>query len=260
MKRNFAWILAICAYFICATSPTLAGVQVQHLVGVWLFDEGKDDIAQDASGNGHDGELMETVSWVEEGRFGSALEFHSGEDMVRVEHSDDLTLQTFTIMAWIKTSSAGTGEALIHKQTGSPDRNYILNIRGDDWARASFRSAGADANENCDGTTNVHDDEWHHIAATYDQKNLKVYVDGELDGELSVLGEEPQTNEEPLLFGHAGGTGGWRYTGLMDEVAVYNIALSEDEIRTCMEKGLAQALAVAPVEKLATMWGRIKSK
>jgi hypothetical protein len=45
----------------------------------------------------------------------------------------------------------------------------------------------------------------------------------------------------------------------MDEVAIYNIALSEDEIRFCMEKGLTEALSVAPEFKLTTLWSKIKS-
>lgn len=249
-------ILAICACFVLTMFPVLAGVQVEHIVGVWLFDEGDGGIAADASGNGHDGELIETVSWVEDGRFGSALEFHGGEDMVRVEHSDDLNLQTFTIMVWVKTPDSG--QALIHKQPSSAMRNYILNIYTSTFVRASFSSGGV--RTDCDGTTPVNDDQWHHVAATYDQKSLKVYVDGELDGEVSSPDKQLENNEEPLQFGHAGGTGGYRYTGLMDEMAVYNIALSEDEIRTCMEKGLAEALAVAPAGKLATVWGAMKEE
>lgn len=250
-----AIILAISTCFICATPSVLAGIQVGHIAGVWLCDEGDGDIAADASGNGHDGEII-GPAWVEDGPFGSALEFHGGEDMVRVEHSDDLSLQMFTIMAWVKTTTAG--QAIIHKQPSSSLRNYILNIYSSSLPRASFSSGGA--RTDCDGTTPVDDDQWHHVAATYDQNSLKVYVDGELEGEISSPDKKIETNEEPLLFGHAGGTGDYRYTGLMDEIAVYNIALTGDEIRTCMEKGLAEALAVTPTGRLATTWGGMKEE
>ena len=252
-KASAFTILAI--YAFCAAPSVLAGVQTGHIVGVWLFDEEDDGIATDASGNGHDGEIIGPTQ-IDEGKFGSALEFHGGEDMVMVEHSDDLSLQTFTIMLWIKTPTAA--QALIHKQPSSAMRNYILNIFSSNLPRASFSSEGV--RTDCDGTTTVNDDQWHHIAATYDQKSLKVYVDGKLEGDVPSPDKKVETNEEPLLFGHAGGTGDYRYAGLMDEVAVYNIALSEDEIRTCIEKGLKETLAVAPTGNLATMSGAMKGE
>lgn len=254
---SLAITLTICAYLVCVTSWTLAGVSEEHIVGMWLFDEGEGDIAADASGNAHDGLLMGAVTWTEDGQFGSALEFFAGEDMVMVEHSDDLNLLTFTIMCWIKAPSAGTGEALIHKQTAAADRNYALNIRPDDWLRISF--LGTVDKINLDGVANVHDDEWRHVAATYDQENVKLYVDGVLDGEVPFPDQDLASNEEPLLFGHAGGAGGYRYTGLMDEVAVFSAALSKGEILACM-LGLEDMLVVAPAGKLTTVWGAMKKE
>lgn len=251
IRRFLIFGMTIC---LVSALPAPAGIQLEHLVGAWLFDDGKGDVVTDASGNGHDGEII-GPSWVDEGPFNSALEFHGAEDVVNVEHSDDLSLQMFTLMAWVKTS--GSGQAIIHKQPSSDMRNYILNIYSTTFLRASFSSAGV--RSDCDGTTAVNDDQWHHVAATYDQETLKVYVDGELDGEISSPNKVLENNQEPLRIGHAGGTGGYRYVGLMDEVAIYNIALSENEIRFCMEKGLTEVLAVAPVFKLTTLWSKIKS-
>ena len=59
-------------------------------------------------------------------------------------------------------------------------------------------------------------------------------------------------------MGKAGGTGGARLNGLMDEVRLSDIARSEDEIRQLMNKGLALVLAVYAEDKLATAWGAIK--
>jgi len=258
-KISLAITLTICAYLVCVTSLTLAGVSEEHIVGMWLFDDGEGDIAADTSGNGHDGLLMGAVSWVEDGQFGSALEFFAGEDMVMVEHSDDLNLLTFTIMCWVKAPSAGTGEAIIHKQSTASVRNYIMNITAADVLLGSLKSVDAAAKTNCTGTTSIHDDQWHHVAATYDQETVSVYVDGVVDGEMSVPSEELEITEEPLLFGHAGGTGGWRYTGLMDEVAVFNVALSKGEILACM-LGLEDMLVVAPAGKLTTAWGAMKKE
>ena len=65
-------------------------------------------------------------------------------------------------------------------------------------------------------------------------------------------------NDAPLLLGKAGGTGGARLNGLMDEVRLSDVARTQDEIRQLMNKGLAIVLAVNAEDKLATAWGAVK--
>ena len=95
----------------CLTSafPLLsaAEVSVDDAIGIWLFDEGKGNVAKDSSPNGNDGELIAGPKWVE-GKFGGALEFDGSGTSVETESADKLTefelgdKTDFTVTAWFK--------------------------------------------------------------------------------------------------------------------------------------------------------------
>ncbi|MYC75233.1 hypothetical protein F4X10_05600 [Candidatus Poribacteria bacterium] len=90
-----------------------AEVSVDDAIGIWLFDEGRGNVAKDSSPNGNDGELIAGPKWVE-GKFGGALEFDGSGTSVETESADKLNefelgdKTDFTVTAWFKTD-AGTG-------------------------------------------------------------------------------------------------------------------------------------------------------
>jgi hypothetical protein len=227
-----------------------------HTVAAWTFDEGQGKFVEDVSGNGHHGELLDGADWSEDGKFSGAVEFDGIEACVEVPHSDDLNLEAFSIEAWVNCVP-GSNQAILHKQGegNATNRNYILNIRPEGFLRGSFSSGGAQ--HDFDGPTILESNRWYYVAATYDGKAGKIYVDGELDSKTEIdLTLEP--NDAPLLLGKAGGTGGARFTGFMDEVRLSNIARTQDEINELMNKGLALVLPVNTEGKLAIAWGGVK--
>ena len=99
-------------------------------------------------------------------------------------------------------------------------------------------------------------DTWTHYAAVYDSSladnQLKVYVNGVESGASTHPGTVDQT-ENPVEFGKWGG--GSFFVGTIDEVAIFNVALSEADIQTVMDVGFT---AVQAKGKLATTWGNLK--
>ena len=105
----------------------------------------------------------------------------------------------------------------------------------------------------------LNDDKWHHIGGTYDGKEVKVYIDGEEEASNAAAG--------PFKTGakYIGSRDDKQeaYTGLIDEIAFFNVALSENDMKAIAESGLSIALgfaAVSPQAKLATVWGKLKSE
>ena len=179
------------------------------------------------------------------------------EAHVEIPYDDDLNLEAFTIEAWVNVT-VGANQAIMHKQgeDNSSNRNYILNIRPEGFLRGSFSSGGTQ--HDFDGPTLLESGRWYHVAATYDGEVGMIYVDGKLDAETQIsLPLEP--NDVPLLLGKAGGTGGARLLGLMDEVRLSDVARTEGEIEELMNKGLARVLPVRPKDKLTISWGIVKS-
>ena len=88
LRFSFGCLIFTSIFFFAFSGKSHAGLE--GLVGAWLFDEGKGNIAEDASGNGHDGDIRK-AKWVK-GKFGKALKF-DGDGTVVILHSDDLTLE-----------------------------------------------------------------------------------------------------------------------------------------------------------------------
>lgn len=87
-------------------------------------------------------------------------------------------------------------------------------------------------------------------------EKVTTYIDGSIEAEPAFSGE-PDISPGPLNIGDCPNYP-YAVKGIIDDVAIFNVALTQDEIIEVMENGLADALAVAPAGKLAATWGSIK--
>jgi hypothetical protein len=234
-------------------------IDTETIVGVWLLDEGKGDTAGDSSGNGHNGELAEGPKWVQ-GKFGKALEFDGKESRVDCGDVDALDFGTgdFTICLWIKAAPSGAGE-IGNGWSRIVDKHYITGfslMRSGGGARVQFEVNG---NAVTTISTNpAFDDTWHHIAAIrHDDTKSKIYIDGVLDIEGGVVGGNLE-NDKPFRMGYDDPGFGGRMKCVLDEVAIFNVALGGEDIQKVMTEGLATMLSISPSAKLGTAWGFVK--
>jgi len=133
----------------------------------------------------------------------------------------------------------------------------IMEGTGVFWTRFTSGGAGQWGFQKW-GVITATDGEWHHVAGTYDMANATTYIDGSVEAEPAFSGE-PDLSPGPLNIGDCPGYP-YAVNGIIDDVAVFNVALSQDEITEIMENGLASSLAVAPAGKIATTWAGIKAK
>jgi hypothetical protein len=229
----------------------IAAYAEADLVGFWPFDEGQGSVARDMSGNGNDG-TINNATWTA-GRFGRALELNGIDANVEVEHSSVLSVEEFTLMAWVNVPGfIGAWQTIATQNTDGPTRNYGLFIN-DVSGLVHYSFTSGNAWQSFNATSNIVDGQWHHIAATYDKAAFKCYVDGVVDGETPV--DLTPDNADTVITIGSWVDGGW-LKGTIDEVALYNNALSEAEINAAMN-GL-----IAPVDgkdKLTTCWGSLKA-
>lgn len=257
LKFIFIFLILICIS-LAAVWQSMAAIDSKSIVGIWLLESNKN--AEDSSINSHDGEIKGNLSLVD-GVFGKALEFPGLKDsVIEVKHADSLNLTTFTFALWVKIQDTAQYQAVFIKTADGLTENYsgyIYDSRKVFWTR--FTSGGpAQWGFQRFGTTIVTDDRWHHFAGTYDMKSVKSYIDGNLEADAPFNGK-PDISPGPLSIG---GCPGFPYPvkGIMDDVGLFNVALSEKDIKEIMDKGLAEtALAVSPSGRLAVTWGNIKS-
>lgn len=238
-----------------AISVLLTKSTTAEVVGVWLFDEGNGKIVKDASGKGHDGEIVGEVAWTE-GKFGTGLEFDSG--YVIVPHEDIMNLRQWTITAWIKVPAIVDPYQKIISKQNWPNRNYAM------WIRPGMMTFGFklpnDGEDFQVGSKHVTDDKWHFVAGVYDEEHLTPYVDGDQFNARAAAGK-PAITDAPLLIGAEAPDGkNGRLKGALDEVAIYNTALNSSELTEIMAGLTSQFQAtVEATGKLTITWGHLKT-
>ncbi len=188
------------------------------------------NIAHDQSGHGNDGHV-EGATWVPNGRQGGALRFDgsAGQQRVRVANADSLNPKRFSIAVWVKCSSAN------NKWNRIVDKNYregfCLNIGGPShWAgQVGLEVPGG---HNTFSGQQVTDDQWHHIAATYDGAEQDIYLDGRLCSDVVRWTGAFPTSTCDLIIGNrlSSTTGTDAFDGLISEIRIYSRALSAEEL------------------------------
>ncbi len=239
----------MCGRLIYLISSTLvlalAGSASADLMGYWKFNEGSGNVAQDGSGNRNDGAVL-GATWVEEGKFDSALSFDSG-DSVEIPHSESLSFtEEITVMAWCNSTGISSNPTVVGKGSGDPTVQFELSLQssGIFW---QFKYDDGTWVE-CVLSPVLSMGEWHHIAGTFDGETFRVYLDGELGAELQSPQEGLPGNDLPVVIGKRIDPDGRLFEGMIDEVAIYNRALSGDEILVDMAgmAGVVPELASAP--------------
>ena len=230
-------------------SLSFAEIDPDAALGIWFFDEGKGGTAKDSSKNGNDGEIVD-AEWVD-GEFGKALKFEGGGHVAVGDFAD--YEDQVSIVALIKTPAAPAWSDIIVGPCG----DVILTLKDH-----KLNFAGQCAQpipHNTWSKTLLNDDKWHHIAGTYDGKKVYVYVDGELEASNAAAGP---FKTGPKYIGSRNDKQE-AYTGLIDEIAFFNVALSEDDVKAIADSGLSVVLgfaAVSPQAKLATAWAKLKTE
>jgi len=204
-----------------------------NLVSWWKLDTGMGNRAIDWSGYSNHGTLEDNPQW-SDGFDGIGLEL-DGTNFVELSTTDMIGSDIGSVCLWVKTTQAGTG-MIFYGTSGSGgngfgDENELhVNMMGD--GGIEFYIEGGDNDVNPEAPA-VNDDAWHHITATWDiNAEATLYVDG--GNPVSV----PHTANEFNLSGTIRlGRPVSRerfYTGLIDDVRVYNYVLSPDEIAIIM--------------------------
>jgi hypothetical protein len=205
------------------------------LVLSFHFNEGSGTVAYDSSGNGNNGNLVNGPTWVD-GKFGKALSFDGVNDYVEANDSIG-TFSYLTIAAWFKLNSLPGSYATIYfNGDGSGGNDIHLAITSDG---AIF--SRADAPAECDISIRksssglVSPGNWYHVVVVFDTVNdvKKVYLNGTLVQNVTYTCSIPTANYKDEI-GRAYDNSflnNWYFNGVIDEVRIYNRALSEEEIQ-----------------------------
>ena len=220
-----------------------------ELVAHWPLDTD----ANDATGNGHDGQIANgTVLFENIGasnRTGTAASFPDN-GRIDIPYSPDLNPESFTVALWAKPSSTGGYASPITSRNdvngGQSTHGYIIyNDNGGNW---NFWTG--DGNPGWDtlygGPVSIN--EWTHLAISYDSETetKTIWINGTQKGADSAPNQYSQNGTVDAMDLHLGAGqddgANFFFSGDLDDVGIWNEALPEEEIKSIMENGISSSL------------------
>jgi hypothetical protein len=205
----------------------LTAVAHADLLSHWTFDEGSGTIAYDSAGS-NNGTLVNGPVWTT-GRIGGALSFDGTNDYVALS-SFTVSTNNGTIALWFNTSG--------DFKENYGHQGYLISRNSQYWSYLTLEG-GVNWPHRISGETNTQGDpfvatmeefvvdEWNHIAVTFDNKTATTYLNGEFLQTMTVTGSS-------LTLDRIGGRTSEFFNGKIDDVRIYDRALSQNEVRALL--------------------------
>jgi glucose/arabinose dehydrogenase len=228
------------AALLLLSAPAGAHAAASGLVAAYGFDEGAGTAVADQSGNANHGATTAT-SWSAAGRFGGALSFNGTSSYVSVPDSNSLDLTgAATLEAWVRPAALGTTakswRTVLFKHQSMGMKYALYANNGGSRPVAQLNVGGE---RNVAGTSQLALNAWTHLAATYDGAVMRMYVNG------SQVATKAQTGAMTASTGalRIGGNSVWGewFSGLIDDVRIYDRALAPAEVQSDMSTPVAPA-------------------
>jgi hypothetical protein len=223
MKKS---IILCGVVLFCCGIVIAQDIPQEGLVAYYKFDEDGDYVI-DHSGNGLDGIIEGDPIWVE-GFTGNGLYFDGIDDYVNCTNAPDFDIvNEITLMAWVRPYDlndtkhspwVAKGDHAYNLKNGNGPYKIEFDIYDGGWI---WMNVFVDS---------TYTDTWHHYAATYDGSEQKMFVDGEMLASQEHVGTINVTEHEVHL-GHNSEASDRYFNGILDEVLIYDIALSDDDIK-----------------------------
>jgi len=199
----------------------------QPLKGSWHFDEGSGTTAYDRSGNGNDGTLINSPTWVD-GKFGKALNFNGSNNYVDLGDDSINSAGIITFECWFKSNNIASAQGTSSIVNTGYDYNTGKNYLVVGLYNSKILATAAGTPDSSRTSDNLQSNTWYHLVVIKVSKDIsKIYINGVDDthgastnwgGDVSsVIGKIDIATDQ-------------YFNGIIDEVRIYNKALAADEI------------------------------
>ncbi len=215
------------------TTSRLTNPWNSNYIGVWHLPNGTTLGALDSTANGLNGSIGSAVV-AATGKINGAASFNAStpNSFINVPYNAAMDSTNITLAAWIKTSTRGPSMVIADREAGSVPRIFQFTITPDGGVVRLFFIPFIGGNTHqLEGSTEIGDGNWHYCVGTYDGTTIRVYVDGNADGTLSVSGTLAIGSRD-LVFGCSNNFVNQPLTGQLDELKYLSAAMTADWIKT----------------------------
>jgi len=232
-------ILSLAILSIALLQKTVSGISDSNLAGYWKFDETKGTTAVDSSGNKNDGKLINGADWTPaSGKFRGAVSFGASNNKSSVEiPTAGINPATGAIALWIhpaepQSTNRRKGCRYIF---GCGDRGSKIQLYMNDNNTQLDAELGYEFH-NIQNVATLSTNNWHHIVLTWNKGAYAVYVDGteKVTGNHYRLTRPPQAG----YLGNEGADSDKAFHGFIDEAAIFNCSLKEDDVLRLYNNGV----------------------
>jgi hypothetical protein len=207
------------------------------LVGWWKMDENTGTTVIDSSGGTNTVTFAAGSSapeWSTLSKFGVGLSLNGTTDYATAADSNSLDVTTnFTISAWVESNDLSAGEEYIISKDGSGDTTNAYNFYLQAGGRVCYETNNQAASV-CSSSNSVAANAWYHVAVVFDDSatnKVAFYVNGVKTGYFnSNTTQAPTALTTSLLIGRRGNSGS-EFSGLLDDIRLYNRSLSSSEMQ-----------------------------
>ncbi len=194
--------------------------------GLWHMEETGSSIV-DSSGNGNTGTATNTTN--ETGKIGNARGYADNNDYITVaDHASLKPSQQISVEAWVNPTSIDSYDVILMKSSWTWTNGYgLYSLSGGNDIHFYINNYSS---YKASGTLELN--KWSHIVGTYDGNVIKLFINGKLVSSVDYISSTINHVSDPLYIGMGAGGGGSSYiwNGKLDEVAIYQKALTEEEI------------------------------
>jgi hypothetical protein len=239
------------------------GSPVGSAIGHWEFEEGYGDTTHDSGTGGNNGDLASSgttcpqtgdsacPTWTNEGKFGKALDFEvdgTTDDYVDIGNPSNLRITgAITLSAWVNNESLVQNTRYITKSDGAGFRGWELYFSGDTTDLAGFQiSSDGTLQSTVETTFPLSASTWYHLVGVYEPGTaVKIYVNGVLNNQnTSSIPASQKDNSLNVFIGNRTACSNCYMDGKIDDVRVYNSALTADEVKLLYNQGFAASMGV----------------
>lgn len=224
------WMIILGVFVTAATTPAPTG-----LIAWWQGQDNANDVFKQNNG------ILKGDAKYDSGKVGKAFSFDGDGDYVEIPDNEKLTLPAITIEAWVKATWANDDlnsipTTIISKYKDSTDASWSLYTKDRKliFELKPCKDCGYEGVFQSNTDFEISPNKWHHVAATFNSSSIKIYVNGTLKKEDYVVKSGTIYDSTALIRIGAtnfNGNAAWFWKGLIDEVSIYNRALSLNEIK-----------------------------